>query len=106
MAEVSAMASCMILSCPSDNAVYPIRLAGTCSSYSNRATPQLSSAATYQGLALRSLRWAYHAKVMKTFEADSSSTERSTGLEKSEFMREYEGGVSRVTARNANWDES
>jgi hypothetical protein len=57
-------------------------------------------------LALRSLRWAYHAKVMKTFEADSSSTERSTGLEKSEFMREYEGGVSRVTARNANWDES
>jgi hypothetical protein len=34
------------------------------------------------------LRCAYHAKVMNTFEADNSRTERTTGDEKSEVMRE------------------
>src|SRR5690606_21371852 len=43
-----------------------MRLAGTCSRYSNRATPQLARAAMIQGLARSSLRWAYQAKVMKT----------------------------------------
>src|SRR5687767_1235581 len=49
-----------------------MRLAGTCSRYSNSAMPQLTSAATYQAFPLRFLRWAYHANVMKTFEATSS----------------------------------
>jgi hypothetical protein len=45
-----------------------MRLAGTWKRYSNNATPQLTSAATYHGLAFSSLRCAYHAKVMKTLE--------------------------------------
>src|SRR6187431_2345582 len=53
-----------------------MRLAGTCSRYSNSATPQLASAATYQGRAESSLRCAYQAKVMNTFEATSKSAVR------------------------------
>src|SRR3954449_2739164 len=45
-----------------------MRLAGTCSRYSNRAIPQLTRAATYQARDRRSFRCAYHAKVMNTFE--------------------------------------
>src|SRR6516164_3611194 len=55
-----------------------MRLAGTCSRYSNRAIPQLASAARYHGRSSRFLRWAYHAKVMKTLEAMSSSTVGTT----------------------------
>src|SRR5260221_14581009 len=62
------MTSCMILSCDKVRVEKPARLAGTCSRYSNSAIPQLTSAATYQGRSLRFLRWAYHAKVMKTLE--------------------------------------
>ena len=50
-----------------------MRLAGTCSRYSNSAMPQLTSAAMYQGLSARFFRWPYQAKVMKTFEATSST---------------------------------
>src|SRR5262245_400416 len=68
----------MIFSCDTVSCVWPMRLAGTCSKYSNNATPQLTSAATYQGLALSSLRWAYQANVMKTFEAISSKIDCAT----------------------------
>src|SRR6056297_3941976 len=43
-----------------------MRFAGTCSRYSNRAIPQLMSAAISHGLWLRSRKWAYQANVMKT----------------------------------------
>src|SRR4051812_14017898 len=62
----------MILSCARLYAVKPMRFAGTWSRYSNRATPQETSAAMNQGFAESSFRWAYHAKVMKTFERASS----------------------------------
>src|SRR5688572_22233297 len=55
-----------------------MRLAGTCKRYSNNATPQLASAATYQARPESSLRWAYQAKVMKTFDAISRSTVRTS----------------------------
>src|SRR3954464_9980535 len=59
-----------------------MRLAGTCSRYSNSAMPQLASAATYQARPERFFRWAYQAKVMNTFESTSRpvalSTEDST----------------------------
>src|SRR5438105_11712578 len=45
-----------------------MRLAGTCSRYSNRAMPQLTSAAIHHGLAESSFKWAYQAKIMNTFE--------------------------------------
>src|SRR5690242_13005357 len=50
-----------------------MRLAGTCSRYSKSAIPQLTSAATYHGLARRFLRCAYQANVMNTFEHVSST---------------------------------
>ena len=65
------IASCMILSWPSESAVYPIRLAGTCNRYSNSAIPQLTNAATSHGRPLRFFRCAYYAKVMNTFERTS-----------------------------------
>src|SRR6266576_1929632 len=46
-----------------------MRLAGTCSRYSKSAIPQLANAATYHGRDDKLRRWAYHANVMKTFEA-------------------------------------
>ena len=64
----SAMTSCRIFNCERFSAVYPMRLAGTWSRYSNSAIPQLTSAATYHARDRRSLRWAYQAKVMNTFE--------------------------------------
>src|SRR5664279_2680713 len=42
-----------------------MRLAGTCSAYSNNAMPQLNRAAMYHGAVARFLRWPYQAKVMK-----------------------------------------
>src|SRR5690348_14359650 len=55
-----------------------MRLAGTCSRYSNSAIPQLTSAATYHGLPDRLRKCAYHAKVMNTFDAMSPRTVRRT----------------------------
>src|SRR6267142_833284 len=62
----------MIFSCASDSVRKPMRLAGTCSRYSNSAIPQLMIAATYHGRSARLRRCAYHAMVMKTFEQISS----------------------------------
>src|SRR5689334_24499170 len=64
----------MIFSCDTDITVWPIRFAGTCSRYSNNATPQLTSAATNHGFELSSLRCAYQANVMKTFDRISRMT--------------------------------
>src|SRR5690348_17582337 len=49
-----------------------MRFPGTWSRYSKNAIPQLTSAATIQGLSCRFLRCAYQAKVMKVFEQISS----------------------------------
>src|SRR5579864_59073 len=57
-----------------------MRLPGTCSRYSKKAIPQLSSAARYQGRSARLRRCAYQAKVMKTLEAMSSRVADSTGF--------------------------
>src|SRR6476661_1308874 len=54
-----------------------MRFAGTWRRYSNRAMDQLTMAATYQALDRRSLRWAYQANVMKTFEHVSSPVVRT-----------------------------
>src|ERR1043165_3789772 len=61
----------MIFSCASDRVRKPMRLAGTCSRYSNSAMPQLTIAATHHGRSARLRRCAYHAKVMNRFEAMS-----------------------------------
>src|SRR3990167_10362271 len=50
-----------------------MRLAGTCSKYSNRAMPQLTSAAVYQGTVAKLFRWPYQAKVMNTLLAISNT---------------------------------
>src|SRR5215472_15400814 len=57
-----------------------MRLPGTCSRYSKKAMPQLTIAATYQGRSARFFRCAYHAKVMKTFDARSSSVAEARGV--------------------------
>src|SRR4051812_49606215 len=59
----------MIFSCARDRVRKPMRLAGTCSRYSNSAIPQLRIAATHHGRSARLRRCAYHAKVMNRFEA-------------------------------------
>src|SRR5690348_12340793 len=56
-----------------------MRLAGTCSRYSNSAMPQLASAAMNQGLPERFLRCAYQAKVMNTFDRMSRPVAASVG---------------------------
>src|SRR5215469_2977088 len=48
--------------------------------YSKKAIPQLATAATYQGRSARFFRCAYHAKVMKTLEARSSSVAEASGV--------------------------
>src|SRR6187401_2517040 len=69
----SAMTSCSILSWASDMPEpYPMRLAGTWIRYSNSAIPQLTSAATYHGLACRCFRCPYQANVMKRLDAASN----------------------------------
>src|SRR5258708_33677213 len=73
--SVSVITSCRIFSCASDTPpANPMRLAGTCSRYSKRAMPQLTSAARYQGVEVRYFRWPYHANVMNRFDAASSVT--------------------------------
>src|SRR4051812_27770822 len=74
----------MILSWPTENPACwkPMRLAGTCSRYSARAMPQLTSAAMYQGEVARFFRCPYQAKVMKMLEPISSSTVCSEGARK------------------------
>src|SRR5215469_7738893 len=57
-----------------------MRLPGTCSRYSKKAIPQLRIAARYQGRVARFFRCAYQAKVMKTFEAMSSSVALTIGF--------------------------
>src|SRR5262245_51602226 len=49
-----------------------MRFAGTASQYSKNAMPQLETTATQSGHWVY-LRWPYHAKVMKTFEAISKA---------------------------------
>ena len=72
------MTSCVIFSCARlMPPAKPMRLAGTISRYSNRAMPQLASAATSQTRCSWYLRWPYQAKVMKTLEAVSSATMRT-----------------------------
>jgi hypothetical protein len=51
-----------------------MRLAGTCSRYSNRAIAQLIRAAIHHGLDARLLRWLYHATLMKMFDSASKAT--------------------------------
>src|ERR1700722_10390899 len=51
-----------------------MRFAGTCSRYSNRAMPQLTSAAMTHGRVFSSFRCPYQAKVMKTFDRHSRPT--------------------------------
>src|SRR5690242_20560048 len=65
------MISWRILSWGRDIVVYPMRLAGTWTRYSNSAIPHDTSAATIHGLSRRSLRCAYQAMVMKTFDTTS-----------------------------------
>src|SRR6187397_1902227 len=49
-----------------------MRLAGTCSTYSKSAMPQLTTAARYQGVVSRCFRCPYQATVMKRFDATSN----------------------------------
>lgn len=49
-----------------------MRLAGTCSAYSGSAISQLTAITVSSGAALN-FRWPYQAKVMNTFEANSSA---------------------------------
>src|SRR4030088_2055215 len=67
----SVITSCMVLSCAAEYTALPQRLAGTASQYSNSAMPQLTMVTSGSGLALN-FRWPYHAKVMKTLEANSN----------------------------------
>src|SRR3954463_8657456 len=68
------MISCSTLSCASESVRKPMRLAGTCSRYSNSAIDQLRIAATYHGRSARLRKCAYHANVMNTFEQTRSRT--------------------------------
>ncbi len=85
----------MILSWARLSVVAPMRLAGTCSRYSKSAIPQLTSAATYQALVCMFFRWPYHAKVMNTLEAVSSSAVCiHTGIElRADWSQAGMGGV-------------
>src|SRR3981189_1949455 len=74
----SVIISCMVLSCAAEYTALPQRLAGTASQYSKNAMPQLPSTATGSQLSLY-LRWPYHAKVMKTLEANSIRTGKTDG---------------------------
>src|SRR5690606_12625561 len=102
------MTSCRILSWDRLNTVYPARLAGTCSRYSNSAMPQLTKAAIHQGLSARFFRWAYQAKVMNMLEATSSRTVFTTGstrsLSGSTDCGPFQSGVDQK-ARAYKWDQ-
>src|SRR5215472_7071018 len=75
-----------------------MRFPGTCSRYSKKAMPQLRIAARYQGRSARFFRCAYQAKVMKTFEAMSSSVALSTGLMAASGHGDAEGCECRAGA--------
>src|ERR1700732_677467 len=60
----------MVLSWAAVYTALPQRLAGTASQYSKNAMPQLATIASGSQLSLN-LRWPYHAKVMKTLEANN-----------------------------------
>src|SRR5436190_20409933 len=74
----NVITSCKILSCPSDNCVYPIRFAGTWIIYSKKAIPQLMIAATYHLRSFRFLRCMYHANVMKRLDRINKPAVRRT----------------------------
>src|SRR5512146_629372 len=56
-----------------------MRLAGTCSRYSNKAMPHEARAAMNHGLPARFLRCAYQANVMNTLERASNPMAASAG---------------------------
>src|SRR5690242_5514176 len=66
------MISWMILSCVAEYTELPHRFAGTCSTYSKNAMPQLARMTRNNGLFLN-FKCPYHANVMKTFEQDNSA---------------------------------
>src|SRR5438105_275338 len=72
-----------------------MRLAGTCSRYSNSAMPQLTRATTYHvEPSLKNFRWPYQASVMKTLDATSSRMVCSdSGMTLSAFMPGLSGTV-------------
>src|SRR3954465_946692 len=63
----------MILSCAAEYTLLPQRLAGTCSTYSKNAIPQLVRMTNRIGFSLY-FKCPYHAKVMKMFEQMSGIT--------------------------------
>ena len=72
-----------------------MRLAGTCSRYSNSAIPQLIRAAMIQGLLLRVFRGPYQAKVMNRLEQASNKAVCSqTGMM---------DGLRRAGTAQPNW---
>src|SRR5216683_36189 len=74
----SVITSCMVLSCAAVYTALPQRLAGTASQYSKNAMPQLTMMANGSQLSLN-FKWAYHANVMKTLEANSIRTGKTDG---------------------------
>src|SRR5436305_15207339 len=75
----NVMTSCTIFSCARERVVDPMRLPGTCRRYSNSAMPHEMIAASHHGHVCTCRRCPYHANVMNTFEAISSSTQRTVG---------------------------
>jgi hypothetical protein len=65
--------------------------------YSKKAMPQLTNAATIHGFWLRSLRCAYHAKVMKTLLSDKRRIVSQIGCMAYSFLN-FEG--KRVSDRS------
>src|ERR1035438_10675002 len=61
------MISWPILSCTGDQTLLPQRLAGTCSTYSKKAMPQLTMMTSQMGRSLN-FKCPYQANVIKTFE--------------------------------------
>src|SRR5579862_1876582 len=63
-----------------------MRLPGTCRRYSKKAIAQLTTAATYHGRSNSVFRCAYHANVMKTFEASSRPVAAITAFMSSSLL--------------------
>src|SRR5580765_1372087 len=72
------MTSCMVLSCAVEYTSLPQRVAGTASQYSKNAMPQLAMITNGSAYPLN-LKWPYHAKVMKTLEANNINIGNSEG---------------------------
>src|SRR4051812_43608410 len=75
---ISVITSCMVLSCAAVYTALPQRLAGTASQYSKNAMPQLTTMTSGRLMPLN-FKWPYHAKVMKTLEANSMRTGDTDG---------------------------